>query len=193
MCRRGEPDNRLQSGYNSAVQITLQEYRSEDFELLWKIDQECFAPGIAYSRRELEAYIRRRRAFTLVARHIRSGDKTATGETASNDPFRGIVGFIVAETSRHGIGHIISIDVLPDNRRFGIGSRLLLAAENKLRAALCRFAVLETAVDNVAALAFYKRHQYSVVKVVPRYYSNRIDAFMLEKSLLDDKAGGAAE
>jgi ribosomal protein S18 acetylase RimI-like enzyme len=43
---------------------------------------------------------------------------------------------------------------------------------------------LETAVDNLAALSFYKRHLYSVTKVVPRYYSNGVDALVLEKKLL---------
>ena len=35
-----------------------------------------------------------------------------------------------------------------------------------------------------AALAFYKRHEYSVVKTIPRYYSNGVDAFVLEKELV---------
>ena len=39
-------------------------------------------------------------------------------------------------------------------------------------------------MDNLAALAFYKRHQYFVVKTVPRYYSNGVDALVLEKDLL---------
>ncbi len=42
---------------------------------------------------------------------------------------------------------------------------------------------LETAVDNLAALAFYKRHGYSVVRTWPRYYSNGVDALVMKKEL----------
>ena len=52
------------------------------------------------------------------------------------------------------------------------------------RTAGCRYVHLETAVDNVPALAFYKRHGYNLEKTAPRYYSNGVDAFMLKKDLL---------
>jgi ribosomal protein S18 acetylase RimI-like enzyme len=42
---------------------------------------------------------------------------------------------------------------------------------------------LETAVDNVSALSFYKRQGYNVTKTQPRYYSNGVDALVLEKPL----------
>ena len=48
----------------------------------------------------------------------------------------------------------------------------------------CSTVRLETAVDNISALSFYKRHGYHVIKVIPRYYSNGVDALLLEKDLL---------
>ena len=146
------------------MRFILRDFRTEDFDTLWKIDQQCFAPGIAYSRMELKFYIKRRGSFTLVA------------EAEENT-----VGFIVAEAGRKNIGHIITIDVLPEARRFRIGSKLLQAAEDRLLNAACHGVVLETAVDNTSALSFYKRHGYFVVKTVPNYYSNGVDAFLLEK------------
>lgn len=156
-----------------AVKFTLRDLRGEDFDTLWKIDQECFPPGIAYSRLELKVYIRRRGACTVVAE---VEDRQAGTES--------ILGFIVTETSRHRVGHIITIDVMPNARRFGVGSKLLQSAEARLAAAGCESVVLETAVDNTSALAFYKRHGYFLVKTVSRYYSNGVDAFVLQKDLL---------
>lgn len=176
-------------GYNYGVEITLREFRREDFETLWRIDQECFAPGIAYSRLELAAYIRRRASFTLVAEPtvgeaVSRGSRMRQGDLASgHGPMPGVLGFIVAEADRRGMGHILTIDVPPASRRFGVGSKLLAMAEERLRAATCRRVLLETAVDNAAALAFYKRHRYDIVKTVPRYYANGLDAFVLEKEL----------
>jgi ribosomal protein S18 acetylase RimI-like enzyme len=97
-------------------------------------------------------------------------------------PANPVAGFIVAEANR-GSGHIITVDVIAAARRSGVGSLLLLAAEDRLRAGRCHSVELETAVDNVSALAFYKRHGYSVVKTFPRYYSNGVDALVLQKNL----------
>jgi [ribosomal protein S18]-alanine N-acetyltransferase len=166
-------------GYNVFVDLSLREFRREDFDILWSIDQKCFPPGIAYSRRELADYIQRRGSFTLVAEAVE-----ADGNRASRPEPISLNGFVVAEASPRGIGHIITIDVLPAARRSGAGSQLLQSAEDRLRAANCHIVILETAVDNKIALAFYKRHQYEVMKTLPRYYSNGVDALVLQKDLL---------
>jgi len=163
-------------GYNNGVEFALRDFRSDDFESLWRIDQECFAPGIAYSRLELAAYIRLRGAFTVVAERKRPG-KTVVDEGPR------LLGFIVAQVTRRGAGHILTIDVPSASRRSGVGSKLLATAEERLHASACHSVELETAVDNAGALSFYKRHGYSVVKTIPRYYTNGVDAFVLEKEL----------
>ena len=154
--------------YNVPVVFNLREFRQGDFEILWKIDQKCFPPGISYSRPELRHYIERPGAFTLIA------------EGENSTP---IGGFIVGESGKRAMGHIITIDVLPEIQRAGTGSLLLRAAEDRLLSRGCRFVYLETAVDNTPALSFYKRHGYFVIKTQPRYYSNGTDALVLKKEL----------
>ena len=178
--------------YNGGMELALRDFRREDFESLWNIDQRCFPPGIAYSRRELFAYIRLWKSFTLVAEAngVASIGEVKTEENGESGLNLGIVGFLVAEAGRRGVGHIITIDVLRGARRSGIGSKLLAAAEERLRAAQCHSVFLETAVDNAAALAFYKRHEYFLVKTVPGYYSNGVDALVLQKDLLSQAQAG---
>jgi [ribosomal protein S18]-alanine N-acetyltransferase len=158
--------------------VRIRDFHSQDFEILWRIDQQCFAPGISYSRPELSAYMRAAGSFTLVAE---SGEL----ERQSDPPpaVCEIIGFLVGHANRRGAGHIITIDVLPKARRLGVGSRLLTAAEERLQAARCSTVRLETAVDNPSALAFYKRHNYSLLKTIPRYYPGDLDAFVLQKDL----------
>jgi ribosomal-protein-alanine N-acetyltransferase len=156
------------------VEFILREFKREDFEILWDIDQKCFSPGISYSRSELAAYIRRRGSLTIVAESL-----DAKGGLAKQ-----VVGFIVAEVDRRRMGHVITIDVVAAARRSGVGSKLLAAAEDQLRAVRCPGVRLETAVDNLGALGFYKRHGYFLERTVPHYYSNGVDALILRKDLL---------
>jgi ribosomal-protein-alanine N-acetyltransferase len=164
------------SRYNVGVSFVVQDSKPEDFETLWRIDQQCFPPGISYSRVELKFYMRRRGAFTLLALRGENGD--GGGERQGR-----IIGFLVAEAGKTGVGHVITIDVVSAARKLGAGSALLSAAERRLRELNCHSVGLETAVDNVAALSFYKRHKYSVVRTWPRYYTNGVDALVLTKEL----------
>jgi [ribosomal protein S18]-alanine N-acetyltransferase len=169
----------------TSVSFAIRDFRLDDFDTLWRIDQICFPAGISYSRTELRFYMRRRSSFTLVAEGGRNGDDAASGRAEENSlpAAGGVVGFIVAEAGARARGHIITIDVIPAARRSGVGSVLLRAAEDRLVCLKCTVVELETAVDNVSALSFYKRHCYSVIRTAPRYYSNGVDALVLEKSL----------
>lgn len=152
---------------------------ADEFEALWQIDQNCFPPGIAYGRKELQWYMQLPRAFTLV------GEKDHK-----------IAGFVLASIAQvngkrtgakpgavESVGHIITIDVLAKWRRAGIGSTLLSQAEDKLREGGCRTVLLETGVDNESAIRFYKKHGYSVMQTLPRYYLDSLDAFLMGKKL----------
>jgi ribosomal-protein-alanine N-acetyltransferase len=167
------------------VQLTIRRYRPEDFRILWEIDHSCFPPGISYTQLELKSYIHRSTAFTLVAEAnpAKCDDQPRDSTSHEQGDTQKIVGFLVGERMRSGRGHIITIDVRGEARRQGVGSILLESAEREFHAAKCEAVRLETAVDNTSALFFYKRNGYDVIRTIPRYYSNGLDALLLEKDL----------
>jgi ribosomal protein S18 acetylase RimI-like enzyme len=152
------------------VPIRVRKFQKTDFDKLWGIDQACFDAQMAYSRPELAFYMQRPGAFTLVVE----------GEVDSKAS--SVLGFIVAETQRR-TGHIITIDVVAEARRLGVGSELLAAAEKQLLKAGAENIVLETAVNNDPAIRFYKGKGYFVRETVRGYYSGQLDALRMVKEL----------
>lgn len=153
------------------VVSALRDYRPQDFQRLLEIDKVCFVEGIAYSADELRHFLNRPRAVRIIAE--KGGQ---------------IEGFVIADhfhsrRSDERMGRIITIDVLPEARRSGLGSRLLKAAEEKVREAGAGYLSLETAVDNLTALRFYKRHGYVGLKILPNYYLDSVDALLMGKKL----------
>ncbi len=149
----------------TSANITLRDYAPDDFEVLYEIDQECFEPKIAYSRRELRDYLRLNGAACILAE--------ADGR---------IAGFIVTAHER-GVGYVVTIDVLPAYWRQSVGTMLLGEAERRLAANGLRKMELETAVDNVSAIAFWRKHGYRNRGVIKNYYPNGRDAYSLTKVL----------
>lgn len=136
-----------------------------------EIDHACFVEGIAYPEEEMRYFLERRSAITLVAA---SGDE--------------IQGFVIADRFRsrrgaHAMGRVITIDVAPEAQKSGVGSLLLSSVERELKRAECDFVSLEVAVDNAKAMRFYKKHGYSVLKILPRYYLNSVDGLLMGKKL----------
>jgi ribosomal-protein-alanine N-acetyltransferase len=146
------------------AEFQLREYTPADFETIWRLDQICFTRGIAYSKQELAHYVKQPLSFTLLAE----------SEGA-------VCGFIVVERDLKQTGRIITIDVSPDIRRSGLGTLLMAAVESRLRSAGCTRVVLEVAVDNLPAITFYKKHGYSVVGTIRKYYLGSLDALRMEK------------
>ena len=145
--------------------VSLRDFTPADFDALWELDQRCFTPEIAYSREELQLFLDYPGTFTLLA------------EDAGQ-----IAGFILTQVHKKH-GHVITIDVHDAYRRSGLGSQLLQAAETRLCGLGKEGVALEVAVDNLPAITFYKRHGYSVIKTIPRYYSNGVDALYMTKRL----------
>ena len=151
--------------YNPAMPLTLRSYEPHDFAALYRLDQSCFPAGISYSRTTLRYFLTLPSADCVVAEE---GGR--------------IVGFVVSEENPP-LAHIITLDVEAKHRRHGVGTALLDALEANLALRGVRSILLETAIDNEPAVAFWKRHGYRIEATLKRYYLGRLDAYEMRKIL----------
>jgi len=166
------------------VPFTIRDYKAADFDRLWQIDQLCFPEGIAYTQMDLTGFIMRRNAITLVAeaQPVNSEEHGKHNDVPSSQA--SIVGFVVAHPIRGKTGRILTLDIVPEARRFGLASRLMQECERRLRACGCTEACLETAVNNEPALRLYRKLGYEVLRTLPEYYpSHSLDAYLMGKCL----------
>lgn len=144
---------------------TLRSYEPHDFVALHRLDQACFPAGISYSKTTLRYFLT-----------LPSADCTVAEEGGH------IVGFILSEENPP-LAHIITLDVATKHRRQGVGTALLETQEGNLAARGVRSILLETAIDNEAAVAFWKSHGYRIEATLKRYYLGRVDAYEMRKIL----------
>lgn len=145
------------------MKFTLRDYEPADFDTLYEIDQACYPVDVAYSKRELRVYLQMAGAECIVA------------ETAN-----AIAGFCIS-ACQDACGYIVTIDVLEQFRRTGIGSALLSEIERRLAANGVREVRLETATDNESAVAFWQEHGYRSLGIRKKYYPGGRDAFAMSK------------
>jgi ribosomal-protein-alanine N-acetyltransferase len=82
------------------------------------------------------------------------------------------------------VGHVVSIGVLPDYRRLGIGSELMNRAMETLKNIYkCSEVYLEVRVSNEAAINFYDRLGFKIDRVIKHYYKDGEDAYVMSKGL----------
>jgi ribosomal-protein-alanine N-acetyltransferase len=154
------------------MSFVIRNYRAYDFDYLWQIDQACFPPGIAYTQMDLSGFITRRKAITLVAEYAPGTELVG-----------GIAGFAVAQPVRK-VGRILTLDILPQARRFGLATRLIQECEARLCAAGCERVFLETSVTNEPAIRLYGKLGYQILRKLPLYYpTHALDAYLMGKAL----------
>jgi ribosomal-protein-alanine N-acetyltransferase len=154
----------------SADVIRVRRIEREDLDELFALDRICFRPGIAYSKAELNYFIRHPRSLSYAA--VDSPEK--------------LLGFAIVESNLEKgrrIGHIVTLDVAPEARRKGIG-RLLMDAMIAGLIALQAIAIrLEVAVDNREAQLFYEQFGFSITGRIPGFYMGTLDALTMQKPL----------
>lgn len=83
-------------------------------------------------------------------------------------------------------GHIVSIAVIPEARRKGIGTALMLHVMKTLKEDYnVDEYYLEVRVSNIAAIRLYEKLGFKRIKVIKGYYLNGEDAYLMAKSAKD--------
>jgi ribosomal-protein-alanine N-acetyltransferase len=80
-------------------------------------------------------------------------------------------------------GHVVSVAVLPEHRRKGVGKALVLKALEGMRGYGAKQCYLEVRVTNQEAISLYKKLDFDVARTIHGYYADGEDAFVMSVKL----------
>lgn len=151
--------------------IALRDYREQDLEEMIRVDEICFAADFRFDQAAMSAFVEAKNAAAVVA-------ETGGGKMA---------GFVIAhlERARAGLrGYIVTLDVLPEYRREGLGARLIQEMERRVYAGGARWIDLHVFTGNDSAIRFYERMGYKRTDRQEGFYgAYGLDAFAYCKAL----------
>ncbi len=81
-------------------------------------------------------------------------------------------------------GHVISIAVLPQYQRKGIGQALMQEAMQRMRTYKAKECYLEVRASNTPAISLYQKLGFETSRTVRRYYADGEDAAMMTIKLI---------
>jgi len=91
-----------------------------------------------------------------------------------------IIGYLVSKIKDHA-AHLISLAVLPAQRRLGIATQLLSELTEISRQRSIREIRLEVRPDNKVAIELYTQFRFREESVIPQYYSDGSAALVMRK------------
>ena len=80
-------------------------------------------------------------------------------------------------------GHVVSIAVLPENRRKGVAQALINRALEGMQYYKAKQCFLEVRVTNDAGVSLYKKLGFDITRTINGYYSDGEDAYVMTKRL----------
>jgi len=80
-------------------------------------------------------------------------------------------------------GHVVSVAVMQEFRRKGIGDALMNKAMENMKSYNARQCFLEVRVTNAAATEMYKKLGFETTKTIRGYYADGEDAYLMSKKL----------
>ncbi len=143
----------------------------EDLDQLERLENTCFTTD-RLSRRQLRYLLTKGKASLLVE------------DDDEGDELLGYVAVLYSKAT--SMARLYSIAVRPDLQGKGVGSRLLLAAEEAAWEHQRAYMRAEVRKDNAASLAMFDRQGYRRIGEWQDYYEDHMDAWRLEKRLHPD-------
>lgn len=143
-------------------QVTIRDALPGEVRRLHQIDRICFPVYMAYSCVELLFYLRHPAAISRVAEQAHT-----------------VVGFAIGRIERAVHAHVITLDVIPEARRQGVGTLLMSVLHDEFRKRGAAQAWLEVETGNEAATRFYEGLGYQRRELLRGYYKGRSDAYRM--------------
>jgi len=92
-----------------------------------------------------------------------------------------LIGFVVGVPMDGSTLRILMLAVRSSSSRKGIGSLLLTSAEAYASHRKMSSIVLEVGTNNDEGIKFYNKLGYRITGLIPEYYNDRTDAFVMRK------------
>ena len=143
------------------VEVEVRECTLDVIDVVEGLEYRIFKPSEVYSRGFLEWLCRECSKTSYLA--------LVNGR---------YVGYVINCIDRPGQGHVVSLGVVPEFRRMGIGRALLCRSICALAPMVDKI-VLEVRVSNQAAIRLYESLGFKTHHRIPHYYSDGEDAYFM--------------
>jgi len=147
----------------SSTEIRIETASIRQLQQLYNIEIQCFK-NEAFSKKQISNLLTNYNSISLIAQ-------------LNNEIVGFIIGIIYFERDS-AVGHILTIDVLPEHRKKGIGLRLMQTIEEIFKSKGAKASVLEVREDNVEALRLYQKCGYRKIGRLEGYYGNAHGAYL---------------
>lgn len=95
-----------------------------------------------------------------------------------------VIGYVIFWMKFDNVGHIISIAVDKNYRQQKVGTKLLARAITILSNLNIEKITLEVNENNKEAIEFYKKFNFKIDRLVPKYYDNKDGAIVMNLEFL---------
>ncbi len=141
------------------LSIVIREYNVKDFRDVMLIDKEAFSP----KNPVYDVYI-----------YVTYGSDLLVADIGGK-----VVGYIAVMDVDRETSKVVSLAVKKEFRRMGIGTRLLKSAIERCKERGKKKVMLEVRVSNYPAQRLYKKMGFKIVDVIPNYYHDGEDAYVM--------------